>query len=93
MDEKTRTVIRSYYPGVNHFEKLPDPVISRTNQVVIEYNINGASFSSSKGEPIFNISYHVFKQFEGKFILYMQTYKMSYSLLFIKYQNVLFSPF
>ena len=73
MDEKTRTVIRSYYPGVNHFENAPDPVKSRTNQVVIEHNINRASLSSLKGEPIFNISYHIFEQFKGKFIFYMLT--------------------
>ena len=73
MDERTRTVVRSYYPGINHFGQLSNPVKSRTNQVVIEYNINVKSFSSLKGEPIFNISYHVFEQLEGKFI-YMQAY-------------------
>ena len=70
MDERTRTVIKSYFPGVNHFGKLPDPVKSRTNQVVIEHNIDPDSFSNFEGKPIFNISYHVFEQFEGKFILY-----------------------
>lgn len=66
MDELTRVILKSYFPGKNYFGKLPDPVKSRTQQILIEHNINHDMYAQNNGHEIFNLSYFAYRYTEAE---------------------------